>query len=53
VNKNKNMITLNEQQVKELEQFINTIPTAYGLPLLQFLGKLAQEQNPQTEVKED
>lgn len=45
------MITLNEQQVKELEQFINTIPTAYGLPLLQFLGKLAQEQK--TEVKED
>ena len=53
------MITLNEQQVKELEQFINTIPTAYGLPLLQFLSKLAQEQNPQqvensqTEVNED
>jgi hypothetical protein len=47
------MLTLNEQQIKELEAFINTIPTAYGLPLLQFLGKLAQEQNPQTEVKED
>ena len=47
------MITLNEQQIKELEAFIQTIPTAYGLPLLQFLGKIAQEQNPQTEVKED
>jgi hypothetical protein len=51
------MITLNEQQLKELEQFINTIPTAYGLPLLQFLGKLNAEQNPQqeskTEVTED
>ena len=47
------MLQLSEQQVKELEQFINTIPTAYGLPLLQFLGKIAQEQNPQTEVKED
>ena len=53
------MITLNEQQLKELEQFINTIPTAYGLPLLQFLGKLNAEQNPQqvgnvqTEVNED
>jgi hypothetical protein len=44
------MITLNEQQVKELEAFINQIPTAYGLPLLQFLGKLAQEQNPPQEV---
>ena len=47
------MITINEQQIKELEAFINTIPTAYGLPLLQFLGKLAQEQNPSQEVKED
>ncbi len=40
------MITLNETQLKELEAFINQIPTQYGLPLLQFLGKLAQEQNP-------
>ena len=47
------MITLSAEQIKELEAFINTIPTAYGLPLLQFLGKIAQEQNPQTEVKED
>lgn len=47
------MLQLSEQQVKDLEAFIQTIPTAYGLPLLQFLGKIAQEQNPQTEVKED
>jgi hypothetical protein len=47
------MIQLSETQIKELEAFIQTIPTAYGLPLLQFLGKIAQEQNPQTEVKED
>jgi hypothetical protein len=47
------MLQLSETQVKELEAFIQTIPTAYGLPLLQFLGKIAQEQNPQTEVKED
>lgn len=53
------MLQLSETQVKELEAFIQTIPTAYGLPLLQFLGKIAQEQNaqqvqePQTEVKQD
>ena len=47
------MLQLNETQVKELEAYINQIPTAYGLPLLQFLGKIAQEQNPPTEVKED
>jgi hypothetical protein len=51
------MITLNETQLKELEQFINTIPTAYGLPLLQFLGKLAEDQKPKeakvVDLKED
>jgi hypothetical protein len=47
------MITINQDQIKELEAFINTIPTAYGLPLLQFLGKIAQEQNPPQETKED
>lgn len=47
------MITLSTENLKELEGFINTIPTQYGLPLLQFLGKLNAEQNPQVEeVKE-
>jgi hypothetical protein len=43
------MITINEQQLKDLETFINQIPTAYGLPLLQFLGKLVEEQKPKKE----
>ena len=46
-------IELNEEHLKSLEAFINTIPTAYGLPLLQFLGKLNAEQNPPQETKED
>ncbi len=46
------MLQLSETQVKELEAFIQTIPTAYGLPLLQFLGKIAQEQNPPQETTE-
>jgi hypothetical protein len=46
------MITINQDQIKELEAFIQTIPTAYGLPLLQFLGKIAQEQNPPQETTE-
>lgn len=45
-------ITLNEEQVKQLDAFIQDMPTRYGLPLTQFLSKLAQEQNPQ-EVKEE
>ena len=43
-------ITLNEDQVKQLDAFIQEMPTKYGLPLTQFLSKLAQEQNPE-EVK--
>lgn len=45
------MLQLNEQHLKDLEAYINTIPTQYGLPLLQFLGKLNAEQNPPTEEK--
>lgn len=41
------MITLNEQHLKDLEAYINKIPTEFGLPLIQFLGKLNAEQNPQ------
>ena len=48
------MITLNETQVKELESFIQEMPTKFGLPLLNFLNKIAQEQNPEsTEVIEE
>jgi len=43
-------ITLNEEQVKQLDAFIKELPTKYGLTLTQFLSKLAQEQNPE-EVK--
>ena len=39
------MITLNETQLKELEAFIQEMPTKFGLPLLNFLNKIAQEQN--------
>lgn len=43
-------ITLNEEDLKQLDAFIQDMPTRFGLPLTQFLSKLAQEQNPQ-EVK--
>ena len=41
------MITLNETQVKELEAYLLEVPAKYANPILGFLGKLAQEQNPQ------
>lgn len=43
------MITLSEDKVKELEAFFQEMPTKYGLPLIQFFGKLAEEQTPKKE----
>jgi hypothetical protein len=37
-------IILEEQHVKDLENFGNELPTKYGAPLLNFLNKLAHEQ---------
>lgn len=47
------MITLTTEQVKELEAYLLEVPAKYANPILGFLGKLAQEQNPPQEVKED
>lgn len=47
------MLKLNQEQLDELVKFINTIPTAYGLPLIQFFGQLQAEQAPKEEEKVD
>lgn len=50
------MVTLTKEQVKELEAYLLEVPAKYANPILGFLSKLAQEQNPQqvqTEVNED
>jgi hypothetical protein len=47
------MITLNEQQVTELNNFIqDQLPTKYGIVLLQWFKQIQDEQN-KTEEKED
>ena len=47
------MITLNEQQLNELNNFIqDQLPTKYGIVLLQWFAKIQEEQNPKKE-KED
>ncbi len=40
------MIQLTKENLQQLEQMINEIPTKFGLPLLQFFGKLVEEQTP-------
>ena len=47
-----NEVKITKEQLEELVKFINTIPTAYGLPLIQFFGQLQVEQTKE-EVKED
>jgi hypothetical protein len=37
-------IVLNEEHIKNLEAYISEMPTRLGLPLINFLNGLAQEQ---------
>jgi len=46
------MITLNENNLKELNNFIQEMPTKYGVPLIKFLNELIEEQKPNSENSE-
>ena len=47
-------MNLTEEHLKQLDAFIQEMPTKFGLPLLNFLNKIAQEQNANgTEVVEE
>jgi hypothetical protein len=46
------MITLNEEKLKELDMFIQEMPTKFGLPLIQFINKIIEEQKPKVEEAE-
>ena len=39
-------MNLTEQHLKDLEAFLLEIPAKYANPILQFLGKIQQEQTP-------
>lgn len=46
-------ITLNEEQIKQLDGYFQELPTKYGLPLIKFFSELNQAQNgQQTDSKE-
>lgn len=48
------MLKLSQDQLQQLENYLLDVPFKYANPVLQFLSKLVQEQNPQTEeVKEE
>jgi hypothetical protein len=46
------MITINQEQIKELEAYLMEIPAKFANPILGYLGKIAQEQNPPQESTE-
>lgn len=43
------MITLNENNLTELNNFIQEMPTKYGVPLIQFINQIIEEQKPTPE----
>ena len=45
------MITLSEEKLKELDMFIQELPTKFGLPLIQFINKIIEEQAPKKEAE--
>jgi hypothetical protein len=48
------IITLNDTEIKDIENFCLEMPTKYGLPIIQYLQELASKQNPiQDENKEN
>ncbi len=40
------MINLTTEQIKELEAYLMEIPAKFANPILGYLGKIAQNQNP-------
>ena len=43
-------MTLSQENLKELEAYLLEIPAKFANPVLQFLGKIAQEQAPKEET---
>lgn len=39
------MLTLNQNEIKEIQDYINDLPTKYGVPLLNYLNMKIQQQN--------
>ena len=46
------MLQLSEQQLQELQNIINGIPTLYGVQLIQFFQKVSQDNLPKEEQAE-
>lgn len=40
------MLTLNKQEIKEIQDYVNELPTKYGIPLLNYLNMKIQQQAP-------
>ena len=45
-------LTLNEEQITNLQNWANELPTKYGYSFIQYIGKLIEEQKVE-EIKEN
>lgn len=54
-NKPNNQIVLNEQSIREINAYLGDIPFKYALPLVEYIGKLGQEQgfSPEQQLPEE
>jgi len=43
-------IVITQEQMKQLDAFIQEMPTKFGLPILNFLNDIAQNQNANVSV---
>jgi hypothetical protein len=46
------MLILSEEKLKELNLFIQEMPTKYGIQLIQFFNKIVEEQKLEEKNKE-
>jgi len=46
------MLILSEEKLKELNLFIQEMPTKYGVQLIQFFNKLVEEQKEEKSISE-
>lgn len=45
-------MTLNDEQLKEIENYLMDMPTKFGLPLLNYLAKIKNENQNENENNE-
>ena len=46
------MLTLNQEELQELQKLVDAIPTGYGMPIVLFFLRIHEERRAASEKKE-